>query len=75
MTVETVKTVETEVTVEIGMTVETVETRVTEETGVTGDTGQIINIYSKQDCVIGRAKRAPHRGVQSRFRVIYIFIT
>ena len=34
------------------MTVETVETRVTEETEVTGDTGQIINIYSKQDCVI-----------------------
>ena len=48
----TVETVETEVTVEIGVTVETVETRVTEETGVTGDTGQIINIYSKQDCVI-----------------------
>ena len=24
----------------------------TEETGVTGDTGEIINIYSKQDCVI-----------------------
>ena len=45
----TVETVETEVTVEIGVTV---ETRVTEETGVTGDTGQIINIYSKQDCVI-----------------------
>ena len=52
MTVETVETVETEVTVEIGVTVETVETRVTEETGVTGDTEQIINIYSKQDCVI-----------------------
>ena len=49
MTVETVETVETEVTVEIG---ETVETRVTEETRVTGDTGQIINFYSKQDCVI-----------------------
>ena len=52
MTVETVETVETEVTVEIGVTVETVETRVTEETGMTGDTAQIINIYSKQDCVI-----------------------
>ena len=52
VTVETVETVETEVTVEIGVTVETVETRVTEEIGVTGDTGQIINIYSKQDCVI-----------------------
>ena len=24
--------------------------------------------------VIGRAKRAPHWGVQSRFRVIYIYI-
>ena len=52
MTGETVETVETEVTVEIGVTVETVETRVTEETEVTGDTGQIINIYSKQHCVI-----------------------
>ena len=25
-------------------------------------------------CIIGRAKRAPHWGVQSRFRVIYICI-
>ena len=25
--------------------------------------------------VIGRAKRAPHWGVQSRFRVIYIYVT
>ena len=24
--------------------------------------------------IIGRAKRAPHRGVQSRFRVIYIYM-
>ena len=24
------------------------------------------------DCIIGRAKRAPHWGVQSRFRVIYV---
>ena len=25
--------------------------------------------------VIGRAKRAPHWGVQSRFRVIYVYVT
>ena len=24
--------------------------------------------------IIGRAKRAPHKGVQSRFRVIYIYM-
>ena len=28
--------------------------------------------FSNFLCVIGRAKRAPHWGVQSRFRVIYI---
>ena len=25
-------------------------------------------------CVIGRAKRAPHRGVQTRFRMIYMYV-
>ena len=25
--------------------------------------------------LVGRAKRAPHWGVQSRFRVIYIYVT
>ena len=28
----------------------------------------------KGSVIIGRAKRAPHWGVQSRFRVIYIYI-
>ena len=27
-----------------------------------------------QLCLIGRAKRTPHWGVQSRFRVIYIYV-
>ena len=27
-----------------------------------------------ESIIIGRAKRAPHWGVQSRFRVIYIYI-
>ena len=30
--------------------------------------------YASRDFVIGRAKRAPHWGVQSRFRVIYVCI-
>ena len=30
--------------------------------------------YLSQHVIIGRAKRAPHWGVQSRFRVIYIYI-
>ena len=35
-----------------------------------------LKMYSERGrYVIGRAKRAPHWGVQSRFRVIYNFIT
>ena len=30
-------------------------------------------IFVQKKFVIGRAKRAPHWGVQSRFRVIYIY--
>ena len=30
--------------------------------------------YQKENPFIGRAKRAPHWGVQSRFRVIYIYL-
>ena len=32
------------------------------------------NIYGCRITFIGRAKRAPHWGVQSRFHVIYIYI-
>ena len=31
-------------------------------------------IFFKQMNIIGRAKRAPHWGVQSRFRVIYVYM-
>ena len=34
----------------------------------------IICWFSCEIYIIGRAKRAPHWGVQSRFRVIYIYI-
>ena len=32
----------------------------------------IFNVYGMHIFLIGRAKRAPHWGVQSRFRVIYV---
>ena len=36
---------------------------------------QLVSIYcSFNNLLIGRAKRAPHWGVQSRFRVIYIYM-
>ena len=31
--------------------------------------------FNAQKVLIGRAKRAPHWGVQSRFRVIYIYMS
>ena len=36
----------------------------------------VLHIYPRVQVsrVIGRAKQAPHWGVQSRFRVIYMFI-
>ena len=39
--------------------------------------GKVVKIHVNcyyQYYLIGRAKRAPHWGVQSRFRVIYIYI-
>ena len=33
----------------------------------------LVYIYVCMSLIVGRAKRAPHRGVQSRFRVIYIY--
>ena len=43
--------------------------------------GQLINIILRSpfnvlhSVLVGRAKRAPHWGVQSRFRVIYIYVS
>ena len=32
-------------------------------------------VVKKKHLLVGRAKRAPHWGVQSRFRVIYIYVS
>ena len=36
--------------------------------------GHTTDILRHIDNIIGRAKRAPHWGVQSRFRVIYMYM-
>ena len=35
---------------------------------------KVNNIKNVETSLIGRAKRAPHWGVQSRFRVIYVYM-